>query len=258
MDFPVFIPIGPWKVHPHVLFESLAYFIGGRVYWKFKRPSALPYYQAIWIIAGAAIGALFLSKAICWFEDPERLMTHWQQWSFWMTGKTIVGGLLGGLIGVEVVKKIIGWKPSTGDDFVFPIIIALSIGRIGCFLTGMSDNTYGTPTTLPFGVDFGDGILRHPTQLYEILFLALCGIALMLWNRHLRRTNQTLYDGFKFQFFLFTYFTFRLFIDFIKPTPHPYGIFNNIQIACMIGMLYYLFIWTKRIRLSHKKEHIHA
>ena len=28
MSFPVYIPIGPWRVHPHLLFESLSYFIG--------------------------------------------------------------------------------------------------------------------------------------------------------------------------------------------------------------------------------------
>lgn len=257
MQFPYYLHIGPWNIHPHVLMEALAYFIGGRIYWTCKRPSPMSAVHAIWIVAGAAAGAAFLSKALCWFEDPHRLLTYWNEWRFWMSGKTIVGGLLGGLIGVEAVKKSIGWKHSTGDDFVFPLIFGIAIGRIGCFLTGLSDNTYGIPTQLPIGVDFGDGIPRHPTQLYEIGFLLILAAAVTIWNRRLRRSGQAFYDGFKFQLFMFAYLMFRFFIDFIKPTPHPYAGLNNIQMACLLGMLYYMTVWNK-IRASHEREHRHA
>lgn len=33
-------------------------------------------------------------------------------------------------------------------------------------------------TTLPWGIDFGDSLLRHPTQLYEIVFLVILGCAI--------------------------------------------------------------------------------
>ena len=48
-----------------------------------------------------------------------------------------------------------------------PILIGIVIGRIGCLLAGLQDVTYGNPTSLPWGVDFGDGIPRHPTQFYD-------------------------------------------------------------------------------------------
>ena len=85
-----------------------------------------------------------------------------------MGGKTIVGALIFGLISVELMKRYIGVRQSTGDLYAIPLALGIAIGRIGCFLTGLSDNTYGTPTTLPWAVNFGDGIPRHPTQLYEI------------------------------------------------------------------------------------------
>jgi len=88
-----------------------------------------------------------------------------------MGGKTIAGALIGGLIAVELMKRYIGLHQSTGDLYVVPLALGIAIGRIGCFLTGLSDNTYGTPTNLPWAVNFGDGIPRHPTQLYEIAFL---------------------------------------------------------------------------------------
>ena len=41
------------------------------------------------------------------------------------------------------------------------------IGRWGCHFAGLADGTYGVPTTLPWGVDYGDHIARHPVALYE-------------------------------------------------------------------------------------------
>jgi phosphatidylglycerol:prolipoprotein diacylglycerol transferase len=57
--------------------------------------------------------------------------------------KTVAGGSLGGLFGVEVVKNIIGEKQKSGDLFTYPIILALIIGRIGCFTTAIYEQTYG-------------------------------------------------------------------------------------------------------------------
>jgi phosphatidylglycerol---prolipoprotein diacylglyceryl transferase len=81
--------------------------------------------------------------------------------------------LIFGLALVEIVKRSIGLRTSTGDLYAIPLAIGIAIGRIGCFLTGLSDNTYGKPTSLPWAINFGDGIPRHPTQLYEIVFLLI-------------------------------------------------------------------------------------
>jgi prolipoprotein diacylglyceryltransferase len=88
-----------------------------------------------------------------------------------MGGKTIVGALIFGLIAVELMKRYIGVSQSTGDLYAISLALGIAIGRIGCFLTGLTDNTHGTPSTLPWAINFGDGIPRHPTQLYEIVFL---------------------------------------------------------------------------------------
>lgn len=58
----------------------------------------------------------------------------------------------------------------------------MAVGRLGCFFAGLPDYTYGVPTDLPWGVNFGDGVPRHPVQLYEsaamLLFLScICGIS---------------------------------------------------------------------------------
>jgi len=82
-------------------------------------------------------------------------------------GHSIAGALAGGIVGAEGYKLVRGIKGSTGLVFVAPLATGIAIGRWGCFLSGLPDYTYGIPTSLPWGVDFGEGIPRHPVQLYE-------------------------------------------------------------------------------------------
>jgi prolipoprotein diacylglyceryltransferase len=246
MTFPYYIHLGPVTLHPHPVFESLAYFIGFRLYLLTRSKERLPFDKSIWVIVGAIVGGALGSKILYWLEDPLQTLHRWNDLTYMLEGKTIVGGLLGGLIGVEWVKKRVGIKRSTGDDMVLPLVVGMAIGRIGCFLTGLDDHTYGIPTSWPIGVDFGDGIPRHPTQLYEMAFLVLLG-AVMYALRLLPRRGKgsPLPDGALFQLFMTGYLSFRFAIDFIKPFPHPYAGLNNIQLACVAGLLYYITLLYK-------------
>ena len=245
--------VGPLTLHPHLIFEFLAYFIGFRIYLYTRNKERIPYDKAMWVIIGAATGAAFGSKALYWLEQPVLTVQHMTDVRYLLEGKSVVGGLLGGLIGVEFMKKRIGWTRSTGDDFVFPLLIGMSIGRIGCFLTGLSDHTHGIQTDWITGVDFGDGIMRHPTQLYEIAFLVLLGVMLLAVKR-----NCTLWEGSGFQFFMTGYLLFRFGIDFIKPTPHPYGGLNNVQIAAVVGLFYYIPLIMRHIVQRRRETIPHA
>lgn len=250
MQFPVWIELGPVRLHPHFVMEALAYFLGFRLYLWFRRPERLSRAVQWSVIAGAIVGAAFGSKILAWLYDPSVLWAHiakpLDEPIFWMEGKSIVGGLLGGLIGVELAKKMVGHTASTGDDLTLPLIFGMAVGRIGCFLTGLEDNTYGIATALPWGIDFGDGVLRHPTQLYELLFLLALGIMLSFIKRVLHR------EGDIFKLFMVAYFAFRLGVDFIKPYPRPYIGLGAIQVACVLGILYYARDLPRLMRLLKK------
>jgi phosphatidylglycerol---prolipoprotein diacylglyceryl transferase len=56
-------------------------------------------------------------------------------------------------------------RRATGDVFAIPLTVGIAVGRVGCFLTGLADNTHGLPANLPWAIDYGDGIPRHPAQL---------------------------------------------------------------------------------------------
>jgi hypothetical protein len=57
------------------------------------------------------------------------------------------------------------------------------------------------------------------------------------------------------------YLSFRFVIDFIKPTPHPFLGLNNIQLACVAGLIYYMFLlhkWLGKAQNTHKEEYNHV
>ncbi|MGA9333633.1 MAG: prolipoprotein diacylglyceryl transferase family protein, partial [Rudaea sp.] len=197
----------------HTAFEALAYAVGFRVFlWTRKRLAPTAFAdsdQVVWIGAFAIVGAAIGAKLSYWLDDPLTAFAQFPDWRHLLEGKSIIGALLGGLIGVECVKRFTGVKQSTGDAFVLPLTVGMCIGRIGCFLGGLGDHTYGTATSLPWAMDFGDGIPRHPTQLYEILFL-IAQYAFIHWRRDALTT-----DGDRFRAFMIGYLAFRFVVEFI-------------------------------------------
>ena len=162
-------------------------------------------------------------------------LAHSNPKQFWLvvvSGQSVVGGLLGGWLGVEIGKKIGGITSRTGDDFVAPILLGLVIGRTGCFVAGLYDGTYGVHTTLPWGVDFGDGS-RHPTQLYEWLAALIALITLPKWRQYFAHEQ-----GLSFRVLMFGYLLWRLIIDSIKPVPAGWWLgMSGIQWVCLFALL---------------------
>ncbi|MBI4749469.1 MAG: prolipoprotein diacylglyceryl transferase [Acidobacteria bacterium] len=233
MTFPVYIHLFGLTIHPHLFFELIAYSVGFHLYRHLRKGNQtafVPLEQIMVILVGCIFGALFGAKILNWLEALPYYLEHTRTNPMvWLEGKTIVGGFIGGWMGVELAKKLVGVTYSTGDVYVFPMIVGTCIGRVGCFLTGKDDVTYGVPTTLPWGVDFGfeDHLPRHPTQIYEILFLILFGMFLR-WH-----TQKPHFNGYLFRLFMFGYFAFRFGIEFIKPRPYPYFGLSAIQWAAL-------------------------
>jgi phosphatidylglycerol---prolipoprotein diacylglyceryl transferase len=245
MQFPVYLWIGSWSIHPHFFFESLGYAIAFRLLWRQVRADSISASQRSSVMVGGIVGAVLGAKLLVLLQHIDLLWQNRDQLLLMlMQGKTVVGALLGGLVGVEVTKKWIGLQQATGDAFVYPLLVGTMIGRVGCFLTGLSDRTHGIPTTLPWGIDFGDGIPRHPTQLYEIIFL---GFLLIILRRREwasqqeagQRGRSPLEAGDLFKIYLISYLGFRFLVDFLKPDFHPLWGLSAIQFACLAGLIYY-------------------
>ena len=208
----------------HLAFELLGYLAGLAVYLaiRTRKGDAVSDRDRATVFAGAAGGAALGSRLL--------FVLSYAGGDFF-GGKSIVGGLLGGLIGVEIAKKLAGIQRSTGDLFVYPLITAMSIGRIGCFLAGPIDKTAGLPVS--WGIAMGDDVRRHPVALYEIAFLLLLAVAL----------TRVRGDGNRFRVFMTAYLSFRFAVDFLKPDPPPIFLgLSAIQWACAAGVLYYAFL----------------
>ncbi len=218
-----------------MVLEYLAFFIAFRyyVYLRKRSTDVISSNNRLSIILGAALGALIGSRLVGFLENP---MIAFSQENIiqLLNTKTIMGGLFGGLLGVEFVKNRIGETRSSGDLFTFPIILGIFIGRVGCFLSGINEFTYGYETSSVFGMDLGDGVLRHPTSLYELVFL----VVLFFCLKWIKNTKH-LKNGELFKWFMILYFAFRFFIEFLKPNVfYVFGL-SSIQILCIICLLYY-------------------
>jgi phosphatidylglycerol---prolipoprotein diacylglyceryl transferase len=218
----------------HLLFESLAYALGSALYLRMRRNEGDPLTgpQRSSVFAAAIVGAALGSKILGWFDHPSEWLTRWRDPIFLLGGKTIVGGLIGGWILVEIVKRVEGIHTRSGDLFAIPLALGIAIGRVGCFLGGMADQTFGLPANLPWAVDFGDGVRRHPTQIYEILWLLT--LTFLLW----RARTQPRENGDLFKLFMIGYLSFRLLMDFWKPADPIVGL-TAIQWACVGTLLFY-------------------
>ena len=235
MTFPVYFSAGPVKLHPHFVFETGAYLIAFRLYLALRKRQgdALDDQTRWWMIAAAAIGAVVGSRVLYWFEDPGLTLAHWRDLGYLMGGKTIAGALVGGLASVELAKRHFGVTLRTGDLFAVPLSAGIAVGRVGCFLTGLEDHTAGIPTSLAWGVNFGDGLARHPTKLYEAAFALALG-AFLLWRSARPHSAGDLFKG-----FMVGYFAFRLLCDFLKPDVRVLLGLSSIQWVSVLALGYY-------------------
>src|SRR6266851_8487180 len=148
------VPSEPWRVHPlYIAAASL----------------------------GATSGAYLVGTANLWLAGVDGL------------GRSIEGAIAAAILAIEALKWRTGVEGSTGLRFVAPLAAAIAVGRLGCFFAGLDDMTYCTPTTMPWGTDFGDGVPRHPVQLYEAATMAIFFTVFVLLLRQggeaLRRTG---------------------------------------------------------------------
>jgi phosphatidylglycerol:prolipoprotein diacylglycerol transferase len=156
-------------------------------------------------------------------------------------GHSIAGAIAGGVVAIELFKLATGVRGSTGAQFVAPLAAGIAVGRWGCFFAGIPDYTYGTPTNLPWGVDFGDGVTRHPVQLYEsfsmLAFLVVYLVEIARQNAFVLRQGFYLFVGF--------YALQRFAWEFLKPYPRVAGPFNIFHMLCAALLAYSLLMMSR-------------
>lgn len=184
--------------------------------------------------------AMFFAILVSTFDNYVSWYFIKNFWSNFVLSKTIAWAIAWWVIASELVKKIYKLNFNTWVVFVPSLIIWTIVWRIWAFFIWLKDNTHGLATTLPWWFNYWDGILRHPTQIYEILVLFIFWILFIIWlkyKKHFWLRNW---------FFIFTlvYFTYRFLVGFIMPYSHFWYWLNTIQVVS-IGMIIYSFYKLK-------------
>jgi len=190
------------------------------------------------LVAGAIPGA-WLAGSLNTLRGAHPALSH-----------SVVGALAGAIVAVEVYKRARGVTGSTGGAFVGSFSLGVVIGRFGCFFAGLPDGTYGTPTRLPWAVDLGDRIGRHPVQLYESGAMGLFLAAYLLGLQ--RRRPWAMRRGF---YAMCAWYGVQRFAwEFLKPYPTLIGPFNLFHILCGGLVAYGWLYWLGDLRRERGAE----
>jgi prolipoprotein diacylglyceryltransferase len=217
----------------HTIFDILAWLAAGAAIWWLTRSRGLQFpsqsftlpYLAV-LVFGAGLGAYLFGTLNLYLSGQAGI------------ARSVEGALAGGIVAIELYK----WKNRialrTGARFALPLAVGIAVGRIGCYLAGLDDFTYGTPTDLPWGHDFGDGILRHPVQLYESS--AMAAFAAFYAAAVIRRDDYVISNGFYLA--LAWYGLQRFLWEFCKPYGALVGPLTLFHLLSLCILLYAVFM----------------
>ncbi|MBL9181035.1 MAG: prolipoprotein diacylglyceryl transferase [Verrucomicrobiaceae bacterium] len=191
----------------------------GAIAWH-RRHRGRPEMLVIYI--GALVGAFAGAKLAYLFAEGWLDWPRVDRWLRIATGKSVLGGLLGGYAGVELAKKLVGHKTSTGDCFALIVPLGLALGRVGCFFHGCCVGKSG------YAGVFATREGRWPAPMIEGAF-QLTMLVLMF---ELRRRGL-LRDRLIFLYFA-AYGLFRFLHEFMRETPEMAWGISGYQIIALV------------------------
>jgi prolipoprotein diacylglyceryltransferase len=241
---------GYWHPSLHFAFEVLGYLASFAIYKHQSVGDTLTPPQRsrlkLWTLGGAILGA----KLVPLLEVAGSPLWGMALWS----GKSLAGGLLGGIVGTELGK----WRAklgtaSTGDVLVWPLVWGSLVGRLGCASTAVFDGMLGQPVPAWLGglasvvgvstqtavvvspqvqglLKLNTGVLFNLGQL-ELFGLAVLGVGLWYWYQ---RHPNTPVGGLFYRFCL-GYFTLRLGLEVLK---HGTAHLTVVQGVSLLGLVW--------------------
>jgi len=262
--YPVLFSIGDFSITSFGLMMFLS-FIGGA--WAtglmlkhYGLAPALIWDMLAWIAIGGIVGAKLYFLAL-----------HWQDWlanpvgeTFRRDGLVWYGGLIGGVLAYyfQIRSRKLP-MPVMYDATAPALMLAIAIGRMGCFLVG---DDYGVYTDGPLGIAFPIGtppstagylrslgdviptaipdtaiVTVHPTQLYEfVIALALFAV---LWHFSKRRLKP----GQLFAAFMALYGVERFMIEIVraKGDRFLFGL-STSQLMSVLLVLGAVMLWQRQ------------
>ncbi|CAN1564899.1 Lgt Prolipoprotein diacylglyceryltransferase [Burkholderiaceae bacterium] len=183
---PIAIKLGPIAIHWYGLMYLTAFgsaWLLGR--WRIKQQKTtmtmrdledIIFYGVLGVVVGGRLGYVLFYKPAYYLAHPLEIFYLWEG------GMSFHGGLLGVLLMIFWLARSRKYPFLMVGDFVAPLIpLGLAAGRLGNFING---ELWGRASTLPWAMVFpqsGDGIARHPSQLYQLGLEGLALFVLVWW-----------------------------------------------------------------------------
>lgn len=253
---PVVGSFGPVTLYTHDVFTVLALIVGLGIYYLELRRRRMLDAPIVWISLTAVLCGAIGARLITAWEHPEYYAAMADRpfsEVIERSGKSILGALAGGYLGIVLAKRAFDYRQSTGDCYALAIPVATAIGRVGCFL---SELPLGTPTGLPWGISVspaaaanfaacpGCGGPMHPSMLYEIAF-NLVAVWIILRYRHLVPVR-----GDTLKLYLLGAGIFRFLVEFVRANEvQAYGLTGpQLVLIPLIALLVIHFVRQVRRR----------
>ena len=236
---PIQIPTNP---NLHILFDLLAWASGAALAailyrWRLREAAGVVARTGPLYAVAAAVGAIAGAWAFGSWNTALTAIPH--------PSHSIAGALAGAIVAVELYKSARGIEGSTGAIWVGPLALGIAVGRLGCLFAGLGDETFGVPTSLPWAIELGDGVPRHPVQLYESLAM----LAFLAWYLLALRHRALWTRDRAFYLFVLWYAAQRFAWEFLKPYPRLLGPLDVFQLLAL-GMILYALLYDARARRS--------
>ena len=194
---PVAISLGPVQIHWYgltylVAFGLFLWLTAQRVKrppysvnrWSFRDVEDLLFYGVLGVIIGGRLGYAVFYKPDYYLENPLEVLMVWKG------GMSFHGGLVGVLVAMLAFAHSRARRFLEVTDLIAPAVpVGLASGRIGNFINGELWGRAADPS-LPWAMVFpqaGDGIARHPSQLYQFGLEGLLLFALLWWYARVPR-----------------------------------------------------------------------
>lgn len=194
------------------------------------------------VYVGALIGAFLGAKVAYLVAEGWRDFGQRDVWLRLVTGKSILGALLGGYAGVELMKHWVGYRGITGDWFALIAPVGIILGRIGCWLHGCCLGRVCGPRWLTMSDASGNE--RWPAVPAEILFNAVALIVILALRRQGRFRGQL------FHLYLMAYGLFRFAHEFVRDTPRVAGPVSGYQLIALGVAGFGALAYSRRARVA--------
>ncbi len=197
--------------------------------------------RLIGVYLGALLGGFTGAKIVYLFAEGWLHVGEPGMWLTLASGKSIVGALLGGYLGIEIAKASVGYQKATGDWFALVVPLGIAAGRIGCLSVGCCLGIPLQPEAWWTSLDLS-GTPRWPAPMTELLFNLVAFSILLTFQRHRVLPGQL------FHLYLIGYGIFRFFHEFLRATEKPFGGVSGYQVAALglIALGWIRFIQRRR------------